>query len=135
MPEAENLALVQSIYAAFGRGDIAAVMAEFAPDVEWVNAGPAVAPYFGTHKGHAAVLENVFGYIGANLAIDVFEPTDFFANGDKVVVLLKMGATVKATGKRYDQVLAHVFTIAGGKVTHFRDIQNTGVIAEAMRAG
>jgi ketosteroid isomerase-like protein len=36
---ATNIAFVQSLYAAFGRGDIKAVIAGLAPDVDWTVNG------------------------------------------------------------------------------------------------
>jgi ketosteroid isomerase-like protein len=35
---AANIAFVQSLYAAFGRGDIATIVNGLAPDVDWTEA-------------------------------------------------------------------------------------------------
>lgn len=44
MSEAANLETIQAAYAAFGRGDIQALMALIDPQVEWDNPGPREVP-------------------------------------------------------------------------------------------
>jgi ketosteroid isomerase-like protein len=41
------------------------------------------------------------------------------------------GATVNATGKRFDLALVHVWTIQEGKVTRFINFTDTARVAEA----
>jgi len=49
-------AAVQRLYAAFGRGDIAGVLAELAEDVDWAaEAAGSGAPWYGAFRGRAAV--------------------------------------------------------------------------------
>jgi ketosteroid isomerase-like protein len=48
-----------------------------------------------------------------------FEPLEFIAEGDKVVVLGESAATVNATGKSYETDWVHVFHLQDGKVTEF----------------
>jgi hypothetical protein len=51
-----NITLVQGLYAAFGRGDIAGVIGMLTPDVDWQTLGPAKNyPVFGQRKGQRAV--------------------------------------------------------------------------------
>ena len=53
---AANIAFVQSLYAAFQRGDITTVIAGMAPDVEWrVNGRRKDYPLLGSWKGQADV--------------------------------------------------------------------------------
>ena len=51
MPEAitrDNVKSVQSIYAAFARGDIKSILAATDPDIAWIsNADPALLPFGG----------------------------------------------------------------------------------------
>ncbi len=55
MPEAitrDNVKLVQSIYAAFARGDIESILAATDPDIAWIsNADPALLPFGGERAG------------------------------------------------------------------------------------
>jgi ketosteroid isomerase-like protein len=121
-----NLATVQQIYASFGQGDVPAIVAKLADGVEWehdsVDHGiPWLRP--GRGKGH--VLE-FFGVVGKDLEIKRFEVSNLMENGNQVVALLHFQATVRATGKTYQDYEAHVWTFgADGKVTRFRHIVDT----------
>ena len=53
-----NVELVQSLYAAFGRGDVATVVAACTPDVAWHAGGrQSDFPTFGPRQGRKAVEE------------------------------------------------------------------------------
>src|SRR5262245_25119957 len=120
-----NLETVQQAYAAFGKGDLAGILATMDPDIVWENPGPESPSYFGTHRGHATVASNVFGFLAENLQFDVFEPREFLLGADKVVVLLRLEARVKRTGEAVKHDAVHVFHFANGKVVRFQDFQNS----------
>lgn len=125
----------QGLYAAFGRGDIDALMAQLDPDVTWVNPGPAEIRYFGTHRGREAVLANVFGFLAEHMDFQVFEPNCFLSNGDKVVVLLHCEMVVRPSGRRVVQEVAHALTFKNGRLMHFHDYQNNSAVASALQPG
>ena len=54
--------IVSDHYAASARGDLAGMMAEVAPDVQWTEM--AGFPCAGTHVGPAQVIEKVFEVLG-----------------------------------------------------------------------
>jgi uncharacterized protein len=129
-----NVTLVKSLYAAFGKGDTATIVAAVAPDVDWEPVGRASDfPTLGPRKGPAAVQE-FFGLVGSNLTFSEFSPKEFYAVGDKVFVLGRYAMTVKKTGKSMASDWVHIFTVAGGKVTIFREFLDTARAAEAYRA-
>jgi ketosteroid isomerase-like protein len=129
-----NLETAQQAYAAFGQGDLPGILATLDPSIVWENPGPNSPSYFGTHRGHAAVAANVFGFLAENLQFDVFEPREFLVGEDKVVVLLHMQARIKRTGERFVQDAVHVFSFTGGKVVRFQDFQNSYALAKALAA-
>ena len=87
MSEAENTQIAKDAYAAFGRGDIPAVLGVMTDDIEWVFPGPAeVLPNAGTFTGKEAV-GAWFGTLDATVEFQVFEPREFIAQGDKLVAL------------------------------------------------
>ncbi len=61
----ENVEFVKGLYAAFGRGDVPAVLAGFADDIEWHEA--LGMPYGGVYRGGDAVMQNVFGPIATDV--------------------------------------------------------------------
>jgi uncharacterized protein len=100
MSEAENTQTAKDAYAAFGRGDIPAVLGVMTDDIEWVFPGPAdVLPNAGTFTGREAV-GAWFGTLDANLEFQVFEPREFIAQGDKLVALVHIENTVRSSGGR-----------------------------------
>src|SRR5688500_9568958 len=82
MEEARNTKIVQDAYAAFGRGDIQALLSVFADDIVWngvYGTGPHV-PTSGERRGKGAVAE-FFRQVAENINFSRFEPTEFIASG------------------------------------------------------
>lgn len=132
MSAEDNKRTVQSIFEAFGRGDIPAVLGHVSEDVTWKAPGPEVVSYFGDRHGHAGATE-FFVQLGTNVDFEHFEPGAFVADGDKVVALGRERGRVKGTGKTFDNEWALVFTFDSvGKVSGFQCYENTAAIAEAF---
>ena len=131
MSAEENKRTVQSIFEAFGRGDIPGVLGHVSEDVTWKAPGPDVVTYFGDRRGHAGATE-FFVQLGTSVDFEHFEPVAFVAEGDKVVVLGRERGRVKNTGKTFDNEWALVFTFSGGKVSDFQLYENTAAVAEAF---
>jgi ketosteroid isomerase-like protein len=132
MSTEENKRIVQSIFEAFGRGDVPAVLRHVSAEVEWRAPGPSLVPYFGERYGHDGATE-FFVQLGTTVAFEHFEPGAFIAEGDRVVVLGRERGRVKRTDKAFDNEWALVFQLSDGKVTSFQCYENTAAIAEAFR--
>jgi ketosteroid isomerase-like protein len=117
---------VQKIYQAFGQGDIPAILGHLAEDVEWeYGVNSTNVPWLQPRRGRAHVSE-FFQALGA-VDIRGFQPKTFLENGDVVVVLVDLDATVKATGRQVveeDEVHIWYFDSAG-KVSRFRHRADT----------
>ena len=131
MQETQNTKVVQDAYAAFGRGDIPAVIANLADDIVWngVYGAGSHVPTSGERRGKAAV-EEFFGQVAANVNFSKFEPKEFVASGDKVVALGHYTATTP-TNRTFDSDFAMVFTFRDGKVTHFQEFSDSAGINAA----
>ena len=128
-----NAQLVLSLYEAFRRGDIQYILDCCTDDVEWITEGPATIPYVGRYLGRAEVAS--FFQALATTQIEAKVTTDkVIAQGDLVCTVGRYATTVKATGKRVDSALAHVFTIRDGKVSQFLDFFDTAAFAAAYTA-
>lgn len=133
MSEPENTQIAKDAYAAFGRGDMPAVMAVMADDIEWVFPGPeGVLPNTGTFRGKEAV-GAWFGTLDANVEFQVFEPQEFIAQGDKLVALVRVENTVRSTGRTVAVDEAHLWSFRGGKVARFQVFTDTEAAAAAFR--
>jgi ketosteroid isomerase-like protein len=129
----ENINVVKNIYKAFGQGDIPAVFELFDPAIEWIAAenSPAAAgsPYHGLNE----VREGVFMLIGADFPEFSIRVDELFDAGDKVVMLGFYVGVRKATGKRFQAQVAHIWTIAAGKAVKFQQYTDTYQLAESAK--
>ena len=128
-----NVQKVQEIYAAFGKGDIKTITSSLAEDVDWQTIGPPVFPHAGPHHGPKEV-EQFFGKIMSTFDVKKFEPREFIAEGDKVVVLGSIGGNIKPTGKSYEAEWAMVWSFRNGKVVKWREYIDTAKLAAALVA-
>jgi ketosteroid isomerase-like protein len=129
-----NIALVKSLYDAFGRGEINKIVDFVSPDTSWEIVGRRTDfPTFGKFTGQAGVQE-FFGAVGQHLDFRRFTPKEFHSADDRVFVLGHYAMTIKATGRAIDSDWIHVFTITDGKVTGFREFTDTAQALGAPRA-
>jgi ketosteroid isomerase-like protein len=116
-----HLLQIQDVYAAFGRGDIPAILGKLADDVVWEYGMNATdVPWLQPRRGRAAVA----GFFEALGAVE-FKKLDIHTlleNGSTVIALIDLDATVKATGRRVvEEDEAHIWHFDGhGKVARFR---------------
>jgi ketosteroid isomerase-like protein len=128
---ADNCAIVRELYAAFGRGDIPAVMQALAPDIRWTEAEGF--PYGGTYTGPEAVLRNVIMRLATEWQPFAVSPEEFVADGDMVVSLGLYRGVYKATGKGFTAPFAHVWNVRNGKVVRFRQHTDTALVQQVLR--
>jgi ketosteroid isomerase-like protein len=134
MSNRSNIDILKDSYAAFGRGDLAAILRDVDPNVEWGETGPKEIPWAGSFRGHDGV-KKFFATIDAEAEIHSFGPETFIADGNHVVVLGSEKISSKRTGRTYECNWAHVFTLAGGKIVKFREYTDTAAVASAFREG
>jgi ketosteroid isomerase-like protein len=130
---AANIAFIQSLYAAFGRGDINTVIAGVAADVDWtVNGRRKDYPMLGNWKGQDGV-QKFFEGVAEHEEVVEFSPREFFAADDRVCVLGHYAWKIRKTGRSVASDWAHIFTVRNGKVVKFREFNDTAQFAEAYR--
>lgn len=107
-----NVEVVQRVYEAFGRRDLAAVFGLLAVEVEIVQS-PEV-PWGGRYRGHdeaRGFFAKLTGAINSTLVLD-----RFIDAGDEVVAIGRTQGIDRSGDHRYDVPIAHVWTIRGGQV-------------------
>ena len=132
MTEQQNLEIVRGVYAAFGRADLEGILALLDPQVCWRTPGPSDLPTAGLRHGVAEVRE-FFGLLLNTFDIDDFRPSDFLAQGDKVVVLGTSREGPKGTGRLVDFRWVHVFTLGGGKIAEFEEPADVSALVDEFR--
>lgn len=123
--DAANQAVVESLYRAFGAGDGATIAGLLAADLVWIEAESGPYADRNPYNGPGAVFEGLFARIGAEYEGFVVTPVTYLVSGDRVVAMGRYTGTNRATGEALDAQFAHVFTVSGGKVTHFQQYTDT----------
>jgi ketosteroid isomerase-like protein len=129
----ENVTLLKSLYGAFGKGDIPAVLGLMSPDIKWYEAEsnpyrPSGEPWVGPE----AVLNNLFMRMGAEWEGFTIHTRSFYGAGDSVIVEARYSGTYKPTGKSIDVQVCHVWDVKDGKVTRFQQYVDTAKLQAAM---
>lgn len=120
---ATNSEIIREAYASFARGDVPAVLAAMADDIQWTEAEGF--PLAGTYVGPQAVLDGVFMRLGEVGDEWTVLPEQLVAEGDTVVALGSYTWTHKSSGKPAVVKMAHVWTLEGGKVVAFQQHTDT----------
>jgi len=124
---------VQRIYEAFGRGDVDAILAEVADEVDWApEAASTSAPWYG-HYASKGDVPRFFKEIGTSIEVTEFTPLSMTSNDTDVMVTIRFGFTVPATGKSGVMNLHHWWRFADGKVVFYRGTEDTELTASLFR--
>src|SRR5829696_3401692 len=124
--------VVRRQYLASARGDLEALRATLADDVEWTEM--AGFPLGGTYRTPGGVTTNVMEALGRDWDDWVAHDDRYVVDGEDVVVLARYTATNKATGSDIDVRVAHHFVVRGGAIVRFEQFVDTAKVREAMPA-
>jgi uncharacterized protein len=133
----DNRATVADIYAAFGRGDVPAILDKLAPDVAWEAwsepsfAQRAGVPHLAARSGPADVAE-FFTLLGSYTVLE-FEVLDVIGDGRQVVAEVRTSFATPEGGRFADEEL-HLWTFdEDGLVARFRHYIDTAKHVAAAR--
>jgi ketosteroid isomerase-like protein len=124
--------VVQRMYDAAARGDVAAMLDTMADDIEWHEAEGM--PYGGVYRGGEAVMANVLGPINADVDGFTITTEEFIVSGDTVAVIARYTGTGQSTGKPLDAAVTHVWDVRGDKIGRFRQFADTAKFLEVVPA-
>lgn len=124
--------VVRRQYIASAEGDLEALRATLAPDVEWTEM--AGFPLAGTYRTPEGVTSAVMERLGEEWDDWTAHDDTYVVDGENVVVLARYTATNKATGKDIDVRVAHHFIVRGGRIVRFEQFADTAKVREAMEA-
>ena len=125
----DNIKTIQMFYEAFGRGDIATIVANVTDDVDWAaEAAGTEAPWYGPHSGPSGV-QDFFTAFGSTMEVEGFEPITYAGTEDEVLSLVNFAAKNRETGKRVSHTLHHYFRFREGKVSYYRGTEDTAQVA------
>lgn len=132
----DHLKTVTSIYEAFGRGDVPAILATLSDQVQWEtwaenSAQRAGVPWLKPQTGKAGAGQ--FFEIIRHFTIHNFQVLSLMGGESQVAAEILIDATVP-TGVRFRDEEMHLWTFdASGKVTRFRHYVDTAKHIAAAR--
>ena len=132
MAEQDNTAAAKQNYQDFMTGNIDGLLDSFAEDIEWELPETENVPFARTYKGRAGAAD-FFKQLGEHQDPVSFNPREFIAQGDKVVVLGDYAWKVKKNGREFKGDFAHVFTYKDGKAIAFKEYLDTAAISAAYK--
>jgi ketosteroid isomerase-like protein len=121
--------VVRRQYLASAAGDLAALRATLAPDVEWTEM--AGFPLAGTYRTPEGVTTGVMEALGRDWTDWTAHDDRYVVDGENVVVLARYTAKHKVTGKRLDARVAHHFVVRGGLIVRFEQFVDTALVRDA----
>jgi ketosteroid isomerase-like protein len=122
--------VVRRQYIASATGDLEALRATLAPDVEWTEM--AGFPLAGTYRTPEGVTTQVMEALGRDWEGWVAHDDRYVVDGENVVVLARYTARNKATGKTLDVKVAHHFVVRGAAIVRFEQFVDTALVRDAM---
>src|ERR1700688_524408 len=128
MSTQENVQTVKDFFAAMGGSDRQGLLALCAEDFEWIIPGEDW-PLAGTYRGHAG-LENLLQKASETVETST-EPSEYVAQGDRVLVVGVATGKIKATNKPFKDDWIFAITVRNGKLTNIREYVDTQALARA----
>jgi uncharacterized protein len=123
---------LEAIYKALGSSNKQDLLAFVAEDIEWIIPGKDW-PLAGTHRGHAGFMAIV--QKASETVETTIEPSDYFAQDDRVFVVGTAKGKIKATNKTFKDEWVFDITVRDGKVARIKEYIDTQAIARAAQKG
>lgn len=124
--------VVRRQYLASAAGDLEALRATMAPDVEWTEM--AGFPLAGTYRTPEGVTSNVMTKLGQEWEGWAAHDDSYVVDGENVVVLARYTAAHRGTGKDLNVRVAHHFVVRGGLIVRFEQFVDTALVHDAATA-
>jgi uncharacterized protein len=132
-----NVATIQSVYEAFGRGDIPAILDVISDDIAWEpwsdnTAQNAGVPWYEARSGRDGAAA-FFDSLGV-MEIHDFQVQNIMEGGNQVAATIKIDFTVKETGERVRDEEIHLWTFDDeGKISGMRHYTDTAKHIKAAK--
>jgi ketosteroid isomerase-like protein len=125
----DHIKTVQSIYEAFGRGDVDAILDQLTDDIDWAVEPAGSAPWNGLRRGKPEVAA-FFRALAENVIVTEFMPLAFAANDTDVMAVIRYAVAVPATGKSGSMDLHHWWRFRDDKICFMRGTEDAALTAQ-----
>ncbi|HEY3236681.1 MAG TPA: nuclear transport factor 2 family protein [Polyangiaceae bacterium] len=127
--------LIQSVYEAFGRGDVPFICSQVRADARWdFNVTRSDVPWHVPVTGPGEVPKFLASFMD-HVQLEAFEPRQFVAMGDEVIAHIRLAYTIRHTGARVDEEQLHWWTVREGKIARLRHFEDTAQVLAAWHGG
>ena len=120
----KSVEAVQTMLAAFGKGDMEALKHFLSENTVWVYHGVEGIPYNGTYNGKDGAVQFI-GNIISNVDILDFQVANILANGNTVVVLGSEKQKIKSNSQVLEQSWVQVYTVENNLIIRMEEYANT----------
>lgn len=137
----QNKARVRAYFEAIERGDRAALVALFDPEVRWRVPKGAIAPYAGMHRGAEKIAEMMLGAVGTAFVPGTQRIEVRLMLAEENVVIAETHMTAKRPPRAgepvadYENDYVFVVEIEGDAIVEVREHVDTRYAAEAFGGG
>ena len=129
---AEEVVRLRSVYDAFDRGDVEAMVELLAHDVEWH--APDSLPWGGTRHGHDGV--RVFrDLLDEHVDAGWGDPDEFLEADDRIVVLGRFSGRARGSGRAFETPFVHVWTLSDGVPSRVTMHIDTAAVLRTLDGG
>jgi len=127
-----NKKTIESVYAAFGKGDLPFILQRVTDGTHWdFSVGKSDAPWHRPVRSKEE-LPSFFQAMAENLTFEAFEPRAFIADGRNVVVKLRVAYKVNRTGRRVDEEQVQWWSFDdAGRISGLRHYEDTAAVRDA----
>jgi ketosteroid isomerase-like protein len=130
----DNIKTIKTVYEAFGRGDVPAILDAVSDDVDWAaETNSTVAPWYGVRHGKSGVAA-FFDAFASMMDVEEFTPISFAANETDVLTVVRFRAKVRATGRTAAMHLHHYFKFHSGKIVYYRGSEDSAQTVAVLEA-
>ncbi len=126
MSAEENVHAIETIFEAFGRGDIPYILDQLTDDVQFVAHLDASVPWSGEYSGKDNVIK-FFQAPGGSIDVSDHPVTQLVAQGDTVVALGDVSFAVRSTGKTSSSSWVYIWKLRDGQVYSYDQFNDPGL--------
>lgn len=122
-----NIVTIRRFYAALAASDAPQALGLMSEDIDWTT----MWQYKTDGRGPQKVAEGILMPLSRDWRDVSLTPSEYIAQRDTVVSVGTFSGIYHRTGKKCLAQYAHVWTLADGRITHFRQYIDTLAVAEA----
>lgn len=133
MNKIENINKIQKIYSDFGNGDIQGILDALSEDILWIDPGYPDIPFASNGRTKKEVPE-FFKGLSEYMNFIKFEPREFFADGENVIVKGYHEGTTKPSETFFGHEWMMLWKFNNsGKVYYYKAFIDTNELAKGFK--